>query len=313
MDTEQKIEPIAAAPASAASQTPENPPAGVTGRLAADKAAADAAVRPPEMTATAAETPVIAPDVRADAPAADHSKAAATRMPWKSNRFALLAATIAVAAGLGSIAGAAGFSGVARLMASPEAKPTPAPQVVRVDNSAEMKSLRETAAQLRTGFKQLNDNVNALRASLEGSGKGASPHIAKLNDTVAKLSEAVERQERGHAETAQRIAKTADALDKLEKRAGALMNAPDVTGSIAKSRTSEAKPDNLRPPAPPIVTGWNLRRVVGGDLAIVEGPDRVIEVEPGDTIRGVGRVHDIKKLDGRWAVVTASGLIVPAR
>jgi hypothetical protein len=62
------------------------------------------------------------------------------------------------------------------------------------------------------------------------------------------------------------------------------------------------------------VTGWNLRRVIGGgDLAIIEGPDRVIEVEPGDTIRGVGRVHDIKKMDGRWAILTASGLIVSRR
>jgi hypothetical protein len=312
MDTEQKIEPIAAAPASAAPQTAESPASAGTEGAAAAKAAADsAAVRPSEMTATAAETPVIAPDVRADASAADHSKTAAVRMPWKSNRFAVLAATIAVAAGLGSIAGAAGFSGMARLMASPEAKPAPAPQVVRVDNAAEMKSLRETAAQLRTGFKQLNDNVNALRASLEGSGKGASPQIAKLNDAVAKLSEAVERQERGHAEAAQRIAKTTDAL---EKRAGVPTNAPDVTGSIAKSRAAEAKTDSLRPPAPPIVTGWNLRRVIGGgDLAIIEGPDRVIEVEPGDTIRGVGRVHDIKKMDGRWAILTASGLIVSRR
>jgi hypothetical protein len=31
---------------------------------------------------------------------------------------------------------------------------------------------------------------------------------------------------------------------------------------------------------------------------------------PGDTIRGIGRVHDIKKIDGRWAVLTARGLIL---
>jgi hypothetical protein len=172
-----------------------------------------------------------------------------------------------------------------------------------------MKSLRETAAQLRTGFRQLNDNVNALRASLEGTGKGASPQLTKINDAVARLSENVERQERGHAETVQRLAKAVDALDELEKRAGV-----DVTGSVpmptAKSRVADAKSTIPRPPAPPTVDGWRVRRVLDGDLAIVEGPDRVIEVVPGDTIRGIGRVHDIKKIDGRWAVLTARGLIL---
>jgi hypothetical protein len=48
-------------------------------------------------------------------------------------------------------------------------------------------------------------------------------------------------------------------------------------------------------------------------LALLEGPDRLIEVEAGETIRGVGRVQEIKRQDGRWVVITSRGLIVSGR
>ncbi len=290
---------------------------------APDKAQAivEAPAREPPAEAPAAEpaaaTPAPAIAVARDdgfdpAAASGESDAAASArgrwMAWRPSRFASLAAAIAVAAGLGSIAGAAGYAGVARLLSAPE--PKAAPQVVRVDNTAEIKGLRETAAQLRASVKQLSDNVGALRASIEGAGKGGA--LAKIGESVARLNEAVEKQERSSAEHAQRIAKTADAMDKLEKRASALLGgAPEVTGSVAggAKRDAGAKAGNAPPPSP-IVEGWRVRQVIGGDLAVLEGPDRVIEIEVGDTIRGIGRVHDIRKLGGRWAVVTARGLIV---
>jgi hypothetical protein len=66
-----------------------------------------------------------------------------------------------------------------------------------------------------------------------------------------------------------------------------------------------AEPGFLRPPA---VEGWTVRRVYGG-VAYIEGPDRIVEVEPGDNIRGVGRVEDIRRQGNRWVVVTNRGLI----
>jgi methyl-accepting chemotaxis protein len=306
------IEKNASAPAATPDLVPAQDSAETLKSAATPAESSKAAEPQPAHKADSAAMASAAPEVRVQAPAADATKAEAVAprtTVWRPNRFALLAATIALSAGIGSIVGAAGYSGAAHMMTP--APRAPEPQIVRVDNSAEIKTLRETTAQLRAGFKQLSDNVNALKASLDG-GKGGG--LAKINETVNRLSENIERQERAHAETAQRIAKTADALDKLEKRAAAMTGAPEVTGSVSassasKGRGAEAKPP-APPPGPPIVEGWNLRRVLGGDLAIVEGPDRVIEIEVGDTIRGVGRVHDIKKMDGRWAVVTARGLIV---
>jgi hypothetical protein len=62
----------------------------------------------------------------------------------------------------------------------------------------------------------------------------------------------------------------------------------------------------------PIVPGWTLRRVYDG-AALIEGRDGIIEVEPGTTIAGLGRIDDIKKQDGRWAVFTSKGLIVSSK
>ena len=38
-----------------------------------------------------------------------------------------------------------------------------------------------------------------------------------------------------------------------------------------------------------------------------------IEVEPGTSLPGAGRVEEIRRQDGRWVVVTTKGMIVPAR
>jgi hypothetical protein len=58
-----------------------------------------------------------------------------------------------------------------------------------------------------------------------------------------------------------------------------------------------------------VVDGWILRNVSGGS-ALVEGRPGLIQIMPGDSLPGVGRVETIKREDGRWVVVTAGGLIV---
>jgi hypothetical protein len=56
-----------------------------------------------------------------------------------------------------------------------------------------------------------------------------------------------------------------------------------------------------------------LRKVYDG-AALIENRDGIVEVEPGVTLPGVGRIEGIKRQpDGRWVVVTQKGLIVSAR
>jgi hypothetical protein len=60
---------------------------------------------------------------------------------------------------------------------------------------------------------------------------------------------------------------------------------------------------------PPTVEGWVLRDVGHGG-ALIEGRNGLYEVYAGDPVPGLGRIDAIRKLDGRWVVVTSKGLIV---
>lgn len=84
-------------------------------------------------------------------------------------------------------------------------------------------------------------------------------------------------------------------------------SALDTTGPMpgaAQTPASTASPANDS-----VVNGWVLRNVSGGS-ALVEGRPGLIQVMPGDSLPGVGRVETIKREDGRWVVVTAGGLIL---
>jgi hypothetical protein len=142
------------------------------------------------------------------------------------------------------------------------------------DTTDEIRALKETVVQLRAGTKALSDNVSALKLS-----------VSNANAQLTKMSEALERRAAAPA-------------------------APETTGSVNKPAPMVLG----APPTPlqhPIVPGWTLRRVYDG-AALIEGREGIIEVEPGTTIAGLGRIEDIKKQDGRWAVFTSKGLIVAA-
>jgi hypothetical protein len=198
------------------------------------------------------------------------AQAPAVSTPRSASRFPLLAATVAIAACFGAIAGAFGGSMFGHAPTAPQIAAHGA-----ATTSDEIRALKETVAQLRTATRTLNDNVSALKLS-----------VSNANAQLTKMSEA------------------------LERRAAA--PASETTGSIQKPA---AAPVVLgAPPAPlqhPVVPGWTLRRVYDG-AALIEGREGIIEVEPGTTIPGLGRIDDIKKQDGRWAVFTSKGIIVAA-
>jgi hypothetical protein len=199
------------------------------------------------------------------------AQAAQPSSPRNSSRFPLLAATVAIAASLGAVAGSFGGAIVGRAPADTQT----AAHTAR-DTTDEIRALKETVVQLRAGTKALNDNVSALKLS-----------VSNANAQLTKMSETLERRAGGTA-------------------------APETTGSIAKPAPVPMVLGT--PPAPlqhPIVQGWTLRRVYDG-AALIEGREGIIEVEPGTTIAGLGRIDDIKKQDGRWAVFTSKGLIVAA-
>jgi hypothetical protein len=199
----------------------------------------------------------------------------------RPRRFALLAACVALSAGLGALGGSLAVAEIGHLLAPPPPPPPP----TQADASEEIRALKDAVAQLRASLKSIGDNVAAVRS-------GLSAAFSSSTAQVAKLTEAIEKLERHQAERHAGVPQT---------------QALDATGSIAAAPAPAGKPAK-----PGVVDGWVLRKAYRG-AALVEGRYGILEIEAGDHLPGVGRVEEIKRQDGRWVVVTAKGLILPVQ
>jgi hypothetical protein len=162
---------------------------------------------------------------------------------------------------------------------------------------------------------RIDHELATLKASIEGSAKQSNAQIAKIADRM-------ERTEKSQAETGAKVTRTAESLDRLDHRlaanAGAAGDAMGSTsaGTLAPGpgdRTASlADPKRAGAPAPtPVLEGWALRDVFNGGAMIQTPRNGILEVIPGDNLPGLGRIEAVKRLDGRWVVVTSRGLIVP--
>jgi len=214
------------------------------------------------------------------------SAAAAPSAQPRSWRFAMLAATIALAAAVGSFAGSLTGAGVGRLV--PEA----APSTNTADAGSILRAVKSELAEL-----------SAMKSNLDGS-------IRNANTQFVAIAERLDRVERAATNPAAQLAHIADAVDRLNK----INAAPETTGSIAPLTTAP----KTTPPAEPkiverIVEDWVVQDV-HGDRALVEGRNgSLFEVGAGSILPGVGRVEAVKRQDGQWVVVTARGVITSGR
>ena len=216
-------------------------------------------------------------------------------------RFALLAACVAIAASFGAVGGSLGVAKFGPMFAS---APPAALPVTKNNVAEEVKSLKETVAQLRSTTKSLSDNLAALKTSVNSSNTAQNTQIGKIAETLDR----VEKAQADQRKTTTAAAAAAPAHMASTTQAAAA--ASDVTGSIGQKQAVPMvlgdPPQNLRPP---VVQGWVLRRVYDG-AALIEGRDGIIEVETGMVAPGLGRIEGIKRQDGRWVVLTARGLVV---
>jgi hypothetical protein len=214
------------------------------------------------------------------------SASAAPSAPPRSWRFAMLAATIALAAAVGSFAGSLTGAGVGGLM------PGAAPSASTADAASILRALKSQLAEL-----------SAVKSNLDGS-------VRNANTQFVAIAERLDRVERAATNPAAQLAHIADAVDRLNK----INAAPETTGSIAPMTTTPM----TAPPAEPkiverIVEDWVVQDV-RGDRALVEGRNgSLFEVGAGSILPGVGRVEAVKRQDGQWVVVTARGVITSGR
>jgi len=205
----------------------------------------------------------------------------------RSNRFAMLAASVAFAGALGAMAGALGTSVFAR--PQPAAAETPMAEV-------DLTAVRDTIASLRT-------ELGAIKSSVDSSNRNA-------NAQFAKFTERLERIDRAQAAPAAQLKQAMEAIERLEKRAQAT---GQTTGSIQPQQAAAVTPATATAAAEPararVIDGWTVRHVSRG-VAVIQGRRiGAIEVEAGDIVPGVGRIESIRRQDGRWVVLTSNGMI----
>jgi len=270
--------------AGSAAQPQANAGAPSTEAIKADPPPGDASSHDTAGRAAPIEMIAEAPSEAAEEPAAAGG-AAAVAAPARSSRFALLAASLALAAGLGAVVGSLSASGLAHF--SPVAAAAPK------SGMAEANALQAMKAELA--------ELSALKASLDGTARNA-------NGQFAKIVERLDRVERAQIEPAAKIAHMAEAIDRLEKKnvMVAASAAPETTGAIPNKQPAapaEAKlPDK-------ILENWVVQDVRRGRALVENSYGGVFAVAAGSVLPGLGVVESIKRQDGQWVVVTARGVI----
>jgi hypothetical protein len=158
----------------------------------------------PKVEPLKSETPQadIKPEIPAERVVSIKSKLAARP---RATRYAVLAASIAIAAALGSVVGALAGAALMRPAHEADAVPTMNANV-----------LNKTLA-------QLSADVSSLKTALDSSSKATSTQLSKI-------SERVERAEKAQADTAQKAARL------LETPKSAAQAPADVTGSIVEKQ-----------------------------------------------------------------------------
>ncbi|OAS27220.1 hypothetical protein [Methylobacterium platani] len=202
--------------------------------------------------------------------------------------------------------------------------------------TTDLSLLRDRAAQAQEaadkGRVETGARLGQVSERLERLHRQEADLAGKVVAVADRLAAMAERQEHADREQAVRLAAL---TDKLEKRQAPVAAAPTVPVPVAAAPAAVASPVAPGPTAQrhvaaaePALTGslpdkpadkakpatietWILRDVYDGVAMIENRNRRLVEVGPGDTLPGAGRVEAIERRGRSWVVVTSKGLITP--
>jgi hypothetical protein len=205
------------------------------------------------------------------------SKIAAAPPP-RASRFAQLAATIALAAALGSFIGTLSAVGIMRFSGKNAASA----------QTAEVSGLQKA---LKSQFAELA----AIKSNLASATHSANGEFAKIADRLSHV-------ETAQADLATKPAHVADTVDQKNTVA------PEITGSIPGASTSSEPKATDR-----VLPNWIVEEVHGGRALVASRFRGEFLVAEGGSLPGLGRVETIKRQYGQWVVVTERGMIASER
>lgn len=221
--------------------------------------------------------------------------------PTRSSRFILLAWSVALAAAVGSFAGAMAGYGVGRLYPATASSSVP---VAAADTSVMSRAMKAQLVELA-----------ALKTSLDSSIRNVNTQFAGIGERLDHVEHAQADATNTAANTA-KLAHIADAVDRLTKTTAS----PETTGSIAATPAAPAAapaapgaPTAADKMAQRVLEDWVIQDVRGGRALVESRYGAMFAVTEGSVLPGLGRVETVKRQDGQWLVVTARGTITSGR
>ncbi len=214
-------------------------------------------------------------------------------------------------AGLAGCALALGLvlgAGATSLVGNRDARATePLAQIqARLDSGhLETERLHAQMERIAKSLSQVEETAEASRTETKTRG-------AALADRVARTEQALTAK----------IAGLGDKIDQAEKEQTARIVAladrkPAPQASVAPAAVKAASPEPTETgalaekPKPAPTENWAVRDVYDGVAMLEDRKRRLVEVGPGDTVPGVGRIEAIERRGKTWVVVTRQGTITP--
>lgn len=257
------------------------------------------------------------PDAAAEPGTKARAFAALPSLPlWLRDARFLGAAALALGAALG--AGATALSG-----------PSRGPNDTLAALSATLDAGRIETARLGGEVAHLHQALADLKTATETARKEAAARGTTFGERLAQVDRSVggklialgERFEQSERDHGARIASLSSQLDKRAVASAPVAKAePTQTGSIADAKAAEPKSADAKiaetKPKPiaekaAVIDGWAVRDVYDGAAILENRKRRIVEVAPGDTLPGVGRVDAVERRGHEWVVVTRQGIVTP--
>jgi len=179
---------------------------------------------------------------------------------------------------------------------------TTQPAQSNVAANTEIRNLRETVALLRKQVSGVSENLDGLRTAVDQSSKAT-------NDRFGRFAENLDRIERVSSSSTVKLDKLAQAQAQAPAPAAVASQPPSQTMPMMASVAAPEITGSVPPSAPrKVVKGWSVRQAYEG-IAILQGPNGVIEAVLGQQVPGLGRIEEIKNENGRL-VVESSGCVI---
>ncbi|WP_441260573.1 hypothetical protein AB7008_39785 [Bradyrhizobium sp. 521_C7_N1_3] len=183
---------------------------------------------------------------------------------------------------------------------------TTQPAQSNVAANTEIRNLRETVTLLRKQVSGVSENLDGLRTAVDQSSKAT-------NDRFGRFAENLDRIERVSSSSTVKLDKLAQAQAQAPAPAAVASQPPSQAMPMMASVAAPEITGSVPPSAPrKVVKGWSVRQAYEG-IAILQGPNGVIEAVLGQQVPGLGRIEEIKNENGRLVVESSGGVIYSSR